>query len=426
MSASIRLVLSILGAVLLLVPASGPPARAAGQGNQGLQGGWAVDDAGNVRFLHSTSTQVSTMREAGAGWVRIDFRLGACFADWTSAGCNGRSALETYEAVVRTAADNNLRIVGLLSHESWHGGQAQWSTNNAENDPAGNGKNPYIRAFAQNAVGEVVRRFTPAVTHWEIWNEPNAWTALDAAVNPTGGTFLYPSNFAQLLKRSRKTIRQSSSGGILIAGAIFSHDPGGYSVSAVESGVRRTAIKQGTLRGTRLDPASRRSEYGTAAVSCETVPSGADYLCATYEMGKTKARWDAYRSANGTYPLDHVGQNLYLDQGGPTSSRKLTAHLDELRRAYARHEGDQTAKKTWVQEVGWPSSPRTGGVTPDVQARNLRTAFDTFRSIGYIGRAFWFHVQDVPEAQPSLFHGLVDGGGVKKPVFGAYQASAGY
>ena len=40
-----------------------------------------------------------SIQSAGAGWVRINFRLGACFADWVSVGCNGKTALEHRSAV---------------------------------------------------------------------------------------------------------------------------------------------------------------------------------------------------------------------------------------------------------------------------------------------------------------------------------------
>src|SRR5438067_12548030 len=52
------------------------------QGNQGTQGGWAVNDQGQTLFAHALSTQFVDMKDAGAGWVRINFRLGSCFKDW--------------------------------------------------------------------------------------------------------------------------------------------------------------------------------------------------------------------------------------------------------------------------------------------------------------------------------------------------------
>ena len=72
----------ILIALLVTVLRPVAPGRAL-RGTQGIQGGWAVDDEGNTQFEGSTSATLPLMREAGAGWVRINFRLGACFRDWT-------------------------------------------------------------------------------------------------------------------------------------------------------------------------------------------------------------------------------------------------------------------------------------------------------------------------------------------------------
>jgi hypothetical protein len=144
------------------------------------------------------------------------------------------------------------------------------------------------------------------------------------------------------------------------------------------------------------------------------VPSGADYLCSTYDLGIAKAGWTR------PYPLDRIGQTLYVDQGGPTSSQKLGTHLQELRAAYAGYEGaSANQKKTIVGEVGWQTRPDY--VTLDEQAGNLRIAFQTFASKSYVERGFWFNVQDVPEGD--IYHGLTDGG-ARKPAFGSYQTYA--
>jgi hypothetical protein len=59
-----------------------------------------------------------------------------------------------------------------------------------------------------------------------------------------------------------------------------------------------------------------------------------------------------------------------------------------------------------------------------VQAENMLIAFDTFRQVEYVARAYWFHAQDVPEAE--LHYGLTEGSGVKKPSFTVYQDVAAY
>src|SRR4051794_14324769 len=71
--------LTLLVAALIFAPPA--PVLAQVQGDQGLQGGWAIGDDGSVGFTHSVSEQAPIMRQAGAGWVRINFRLGACYQD---------------------------------------------------------------------------------------------------------------------------------------------------------------------------------------------------------------------------------------------------------------------------------------------------------------------------------------------------------
>src|SRR6476646_5571890 len=191
-----------LGLVALALMLWGPSAAHAAQGNQGLQAGWAVDEGGNPVFVHSVDSQLPIMKAAGAGWVRINFRLGQCFQTWATVGCNGGTALQAYDAVVSRARESNLRVLGLLSNEAWHGNQPDWTANNSENNRIGSGDNAYIRAFASDAAGLLARHFAGKVTSWEVWNEPNAWSSNPRPGVYEGSSFIYPSNFAWLLRRS--------------------------------------------------------------------------------------------------------------------------------------------------------------------------------------------------------------------------------
>jgi hypothetical protein len=376
---------SLWAPILLALFAVGAPvAQAADEDHQGLQGGWAVDDRGNIRFFSAFALHNPVMHEAEAGWVRLNFRLGACFPDWTSVGCNGRTALESYDEVVDIALTSRFRVLGLITNEAWPGTQEEWTANNAEHD-RGNGDNPYMRRFADEAVETLATHFKHKIGQWEIWNEPNAWRARDERGRPIGGSFIYPSNFAWALTRSYEAIKRARPGAVVISGGLFGHD----------------------LPGPALLFARR---------ACPTaVGSGADYLCATYEMGLAQAGWRP-----GAFPFDHVGQHLYVDQGEPTSEEKLRLYLDDLRDAYRWYEGPATPKLTHITEFGWS----TLTLSPELQAGNLLTAFDTFRQAGYVARSYWFHAQDVPEAD--LYYGLADESGRKKRSFTVYQDAAAY
>ena len=147
------LVLSILLIVLLLAVGPGQ-ALAVSPGNQGLQDGWAIDNGaidndGNVLFTHEVAAKIA---EAGAGWVRINFRLGA-FKDWTETGTFGHSALSLYDEVVANARANHLKVLGLLCNEAWPGVQSDWQANNAERD-RGTGDNAYLSNFSKKCSGQ--------------------------------------------------------------------------------------------------------------------------------------------------------------------------------------------------------------------------------------------------------------------------------
>lgn len=385
------------------------------QGDQGLQGGWAIDDAGSTVFPDALSMQFGAMQAAGAGWVRINFRLGACYADWDTPGCNGRSATEMYDEVVDTARTYNLRVLGLLSNETWHGDQGAWNANNAETG-RGYGDNDYIIEFATNAQ-RLVTHFRDRVEMWEVWNEPNAWNGLARGDLPIGSSYIYPSNFAWLLRRTYVGIKQAQPEATVILGGLFAHDFGGGAGTVIENGVLKQITKVGILPGALAYAYTNGGvSSAAAATSCSTaLPSGADYLCATYQMGITRAGW-----RRGTFPFDGVGQHLYIDQSGSTSRERVASYLQDLRNAYQLYELPNTPKMTYITELAWGKD----SVDADLQAANLQAAFDAFRGASYVARAFWFGVQDMPTADH--WFGLVDSDGVPLPSFSAYQASAIY
>ena len=401
-----RLALCAALAAIVAAPPSFATATA-GPGRNGLQGGWAVDDIGHINFVHSLSLQFGFIQQAGAGWVRINFRLGQCFADWTSPSAicpdaDSPTALGIYDQVIDKAHASNLQVLGLLSNESMRGDQSDWVAGNAERQ-GGSGDNAYIRRFARDVASVLAEHYANRVDAWEIWNEPNAWTEHPSPGTFAGGSFMYPSNFAWLLKRSYAAIKaqQPQTSSTVISGGLFGHDGDG----SPSAGVKGASLVSGR------------------DITCASnVDSGADYLCLTYAAGISSADWIA-----GAYPLDGVGQHLYIDQGTPTSAARITSYVDDVRQAYLQYEGAGTNKPIEITEIGWfadPSDPQFA--TAEVrQADNLKIAYVTFSGIPYVSRAFWFNVQDVPEA--NLFAGQVDGGDdytlgtPKYPVFSMFQ-----
>jgi len=231
---------------------------------------------------------------------------------------------------------------------------------------------------------------------WEIWNEPNAATSNPSSTVYTGGTFLYPSNFAWLLRLSYEAIKAVQPSSTVVSGGVFAFD------------LSEPQTRNGLYQG----PFSRSRCQATLSAG----QSGATYLCATYEMGRTRAGWRP-----GATPFDHVGQHLYVDQWKRTSSEDITRYLLEIRYAYRVYEGEDTTKQIYITEVGWT----TDTVSSAIQAENLQVAFDqVFRTTSFVAQAYWFFFRDEPQAQ--LRHGLTDADGSPKPSFEAYQRFATY
>jgi len=374
---------------------------------RGLQDGWAIDNVCRVMFTPEVARQ---MNAAGAGWVRINFRLGA-FRDWTETQtCHGRSAMDLYDEVIDNALANGLQVLALLGPEAWPGTQSEWQANSAEMD-LGNGDNGYIAYFATDAALPLIRHFGEHVSAWEIWNEPNAYTTYSPTAGYQGATFIYPSNLAWLLARVYTGIReQTNVKTALISGGIFSHDLSGLALSQVPG----DSPKRGEARGSGyiVNP-------GESTDAREPLfATGSNYLRAVYEQGITHAAWRDILVAYGSYPLDAVGQHLYIDQATLTSADRIEGYLQDVRNAYCAYEGSTTLKKTILTEVGW-TSPGPG---EQVQAQNLRVAYEQFAQTEYVQTAFWFQLRDIAPAE--LYYGLLTPFGspwVRKPAWFAYR-----
>lgn len=331
---------------------------------QGLQPGAPMGDRGEIYF---TSDVAAKIAGSGAAWVRLNFRLGPNFKDWTETETFGHSAVSRYDAIVDAALDHGLQILGLLCNEAWHAAKQpdDWRAGSAEKG-RGTGDNPYVRAFVENAAATLFSHFAGRVSCWQIWNEPNATPA-----------YLYPSNFAWLLRRTYTLAKDMGSPTLWI------------------------------ISGGLLSTHSKSSPALTAAKVAAT------YLRDTYRQGKARAGWDSVKAAYGSYPLDAIGQHLYIDQWGNTSAARVEQAVGLMQAAYVAEEGGSSNKPIHVTELGWA----TNNVTEQVQADNLKTAYVKLKQLTYTPVTYWFFLDDIPAA--GLYHGLFRSDGSAKPAWPA-------
>ena len=377
---------------------------------RGLQDGWAIDNACGMMFTPEVAAAIA---DSGAAWVRINFRLGGS-QSWTeTVTCKGVSALELYDTVVDNARAEGLQVLGLLSNESWPGSQTDWQANSAE-WAGGSGDNGYLVAFSVNAARVLAQHFAGRVVAWEVWNEPNAYTTYSPITGYTGSTFIYPSNFAWLLRRVYEEV---DAAGVtvpsFVSGGVFGHDlPSALTPS-------RTGVER--KRGDPQTPGYSVPGGSKPALSMSADPialkSGADYLRATYAHGMAFAGWSQFQATHGIYPLDGLGQHLYVDQGGATSAAKIAAYLSAVR-AVALEHPEAPPPPTWITEIGWA----TNQVSQPTQAANLRTAYDQFAAAGYVAVPFWFQLRDIAGA--NLYYGLLtpfDPPWTRKPAWDSFH-----
>ncbi|MBI2022934.1 hypothetical protein HYS97_03745, partial [Candidatus Daviesbacteria bacterium] len=300
-------------------------------GPYGTQPGQPINDKGEIQVTDGVADRLA---QSGAGRVRLNFRLGPYPND------NGEFYAK-YDEIINRLRDRGLQVVGLMSNESWHGSQSDWTTNNWENIPGGDGYNQYFDQYCY-AFQRIAKHFEGKIKYWELWNEPNAWTNQTSPTTFEGGSFIYPSNFAAMLAQCHAQVHYFNSMDIqVISGGLFGHNLAGF----------------------------------------WTGGAGADYLDKTYDIGINHTGKFAWTKATyGSYPLDAIGQHIYINQfkdSGNVNTAEFSNYLRYVNDVVKKWEGSGTNKKTWVTEFGWT----TKDVSESQQATNLEKAFKTMKSV---------------------------------------------
>ncbi len=342
------------------------PAHAGGP--QGVDGGWVINNSGGINL---TPTLASQYVAAKTGWIRVNMRLIPGHTNWDS------TILGYYDTAINNARNAGLQVLILMGGEAWNGGQSSWNANNYECN-GGNGDNAYIDSFVTGAFAPIIAHFHDRVKAYEIWNEPSTWTSQSGGCT-SGGTYMYPSCFGCLMNKCW----------------INGHQTQGFS---------DVKIISGGIFGTSSQGAS--DPYGN---------SGASWLNAVYSLNTSTLNWfSSCKSTYGSYPLDGIGQHIYIDQWTTTTASNFQSYEDEIRNVYTKYEGSGTSKKTYITEFGW----NTSNVSYSVQDQNLVTAFSVIEASGsYVALASWFTWQDGGAGN----WGILDSSGNQKPSYNDYK-----
>ncbi|REE66993.1 hypothetical protein A8990_1452 [Paenibacillus taihuensis] len=362
----------LIAVVMLTAFAFSGVKQAAAAGPQGLQFGRPIDDSGNILITDQVAQELA---DSGAGFVRLNFRLGPYTSDTTA-------FYNTYDTIVNRLRSKGLQVIGLLSNESWPGTQSDWTENNAENNVSGNGYNDFIDAFGYMA-GRVAGHYDGVIKYWEVWNEPNCWGSNPSPGVYTGCSYIYPSNFAAMLGHVYTQMKYYNNYDVqVISGGVFGHDIAGYSSGS----------------------------------------AGADYISDTYYEGTAVGSWNWIHDHTGSYPLDHIGQHVYIDQGGAVNTTQLNNYINYIHDAYAAYEGSGTTKKIFMTEIGWT----TDEVSESVQASNITSAYNVMKASPYVQTAVWFYLQDEPDLKYGIFKTTGFGSSDKKTGWTNYRNASAY
>ena len=147
----------------------------------GLNTGWTNQmNSPNLDFPGSVLNTYQQIKAAGAQWIRVEIP---------------DPALVDITSLLQQIKASGLKILGLIDGDTYTGfTQHDWSAGSSEAG-GGTGQNAYLDGLIQK-FGTVAKMYSGLIDAYEVWNEPNAWTVAPGQ----GGTYIYPSNFAYLLK----------------------------------------------------------------------------------------------------------------------------------------------------------------------------------------------------------------------------------
>jgi len=275
----------------------------------------------------------AVIADTGVRWVRLNFmQIGALW-------------LERYGEIVDALRGRGLQIYATLSHdvvghpdlimqEKPQGAPGDWPERYAQHIE-------WIERYV-GVCGEILAAFEGRIGVYETLNEPDLWMK--------GDSWMHPYWFAYTQERLYRQLKPS------------------YPVKIV----------LGPLQGT-------------------TAGNGAPhYLRMVYDLGRRHLGWRQDGS-----PFDGVAYHIYNwpgDWGGtPQEAQKLyQTYLDELWAVITQFEGQETDKKIYISEFGYPSTLDVSAPKDqeEWQATMMQAAIELLAEDERIALASWFCTED--------------------------------
>jgi hypothetical protein len=359
----------------------------------GLDANRPIHPDGPQRGAPTPTVDPAIFADAGAAWVRLNFMLGPWSSVDDGTRHNGRTWVETFDALVDGFRARGLQVYGLVGRESvrtdldnrldtlFRFPDERMSA--ADRDAANAWVDQYATAF-----GRIVQHFGNRVAVFESFNEPDDWHGMQPSPELPSPNWINPLWFARMLQAVHDKVR----GELGIGGEV--------------------KLVSGPLQGLI---------HGNGA---------AGYLARTYQAGQQKLRWGR---DGRVFPFDGVGYHLYIV---PEFNPDFAAHSREVQSTYRRYvnemlgvirnaEGATARKPLYISEIGWESND-DNDVDLRFQADNLRLALDILAADRDVALGIWFSTEDFAINQGQRqFYGLHRGGNVtpagRKPAFGVYR-----
>jgi hypothetical protein len=392
-------------------------------GLKGIQSGWVLDDAPGGDSTYQVAfdrypTILPTIVGLGARWYRFEFRVTAKAVERARRrrearglpqDCRAQCSAEdlgwdahlvaAYGRALDSLTARGIKVLGLISNATVEASQAEQVANSAE-AAGGNGDNAYIANLGSVVFPMLLRRFADRIRVWEISNEPNVWTSNDAYTLTAsdadtgrlpGGTFVYPSNFAQLLSRSFYAARAAEQDG---APALATVSGGLLSMNRANDGP--------------TNPLRDAALFDNVA---------GDYLQAFVDAGFAHAGWQTIVKRYHRFPVDGWGLHLYVNQetaavaGDPWANfgRYVAAFQHMTGQLSAKHLGRGRTLPVWITELGFgtplariPAAERSESLRARYwayQAEGLDLAYQCVTQLETGAPTFWFALFDVPNAE---------------------------